>query len=134
MGEDFVRKTQKSYVRAMQEAPPKHLGAGPLLETIVADEEEVARYICRLVDGAPMPEVGLRVRLYMRPSLSRIAVITESTVIGIVLDEGANDLRLTFGANPQLCGILDGVVVSTLRNSQVFEVETKVPRRHSDAR
>lgn len=89
MGEDFVRKTERSYRRSRQHAITTQLITPPLLQP---REHQRTSYPCRLTtNGYPLQKTG---RYYVHRSDDRsIHVLDEHCVIGTVEGEPRDDLN-----------------------------------------
>lgn len=102
MGEDWIRKTQKSYKRSVQKAIEKRILPKPLL---VSEERTSTSYPCS-VTADRVPARGTRLMLH-EANNGKLAVLHGHLVVGNLDGEAQQDLRDIFHNNPDLCGILE---------------------------
>lgn len=116
MGEDWIRKTQKSYKRSIQKAIENRLLPKPLL---VSDEQASASYPCA-VSASLVPAPGTRLLLH-EADTGKLAILHEHQVVGAVNGDAGKDLHEVFEKNPDLCGILEVEVIEADPATQHLE-------------
>jgi hypothetical protein len=96
MGEDFIRKTDKSYQRSLQRTVERRFFPLPLF---AQPEETTTAYPCRLVEPTtPInPEAPL---LLLRRDDRTIDILDEYRVIGKVEGEPCHDLNTLLDEQP----------------------------------
>ena len=102
MGEEFLKKTERSYRRSMQRTVARRLFAPPLLQP---PEQNTTTYPCRLLH----PEHPIRhdgTLLLHRRNDRTIEILDEHTVIGTVEGEPAQDLNEYLDTRPGCADIL----------------------------
>jgi hypothetical protein len=100
MGEDFLRKSAKSYKRSTQKAVKGALPK-PLLR---GSEERTTTYPCPITCGN-VPSKGTRLILHAQAD-GAVVVMEECRIVGRMTGEAALDASSIFNANPQACGVL----------------------------
>ncbi len=106
MGEEFLKKTERSYRRSLQRTVAQRLITPPLLQS---PERSAATYPCRLLH--PEHPHGGQLLLHRREDRT-IEVLDEHRVIGIVEAEPAQDLNEYLDAQPDCAEILPITPVS----------------------
>ena len=113
MGEDFIRKTEKSYRPSMQRAVAQRLMNAPLLRP---EERTTTTYSCRLVAGSGEIAAAAHLLLHRRDDRS-IEILDEHSVIGLVEGEPCEDLNRTLD---QLPAAADMVAVDVVQTDGAF--------------
>ena len=96
MGEDFIRKTEKSYRRSLEKTVQQRLIPRPLL---VTPETISTKYPCRLLSGADAITEASELSLH-RCGDGTLEVLHEHRVVGRVEGEATHDLNATLDAKP----------------------------------
>ena len=113
MGEDFLRKTERSYRRSLQRRVAQRLITPPLLQP---PERSTSTYPCRLLHPAhPIRHAG-RLLLHRRDDRV-IEIIDEHIIIGIVDGEPAQDLNEYLDTKPACADILS---IEPVRNDGAY--------------
>ena len=102
MGEDWVRKTEKSYRRSIQKAIEDLIIPKPLL---VAEEMKSTAYPCS-VTSDHIPRPGTRLILHEVRD-GNLEVLQENHIVGNPGGEAKQDLVDMFHRNPNLCGFVE---------------------------
>jgi hypothetical protein len=119
MGEDWIRKTEKTWRRSLRRKVEEYLVGPSLLE---ADEEKVITYPCQLLEPADGICVGTSVVIYQRSPQARIAVLHENHVLGLIEGDAEQDLKTLFEDEPRLCRILKAEVITADPMSRRIEL------------
>jgi hypothetical protein len=119
MGEDWIRKTEKTWRRSLRRKVEEQLAPPSLLEV---EEDRVTVYPCQLVDPSTSIPVGCTVAIFQRSSQASIAVLHENRVIGSINGDAARDLKNLFEADPRLCRTLKAQVAAMDRLSGRLEL------------
>ncbi len=101
MGEDFIRKTERSYRRSLQRTVERQLFTPPLFQ---ASETTTTSYPCRLHHDAP-PDQGTEYLLHRRDR-NTIEILEAHRVIGTVDGDAIHDLNNILDACPDAANIL----------------------------
>ncbi len=109
MGEDWIRKTEKSYRRSVQKAIGRRLSPKPLL---ISEEKSTKTYPCAILAGNLVPCVGMKLMLHKAES-GDVVALHEHRVVGSIEGEARKDVSSVFDANPDLSEILEVVVAET---------------------
>jgi len=96
MGEDFIRKTEKSYRRSLEKIVEQRLIPRPLL---VTPEAVSTKYPCRLLSGADGITEVSELTLH-RCGDGTLEVLHEHRVVGRVEGEASHDLSAALDAKP----------------------------------
>ncbi|SRR5713226_1609819 len=109
MGEDWIRKTEKSYRRSVQKAIGKRLSPKPLL---ISEEKSTKTYPCAILGGNLVPCVGMKLMLHKAES-GDVVALHEHRVVGSIEGDARKDVGSVFDANPNLSEILEVVVAES---------------------
>jgi hypothetical protein len=113
MGEDFLKRTERSYRRSLKRSVAQRLITPPLLEP---PERHATTYPCRLLH----PEQALRddgnLLLHRRDDRT-IEIIDEHLIIGTLDGEPAQDLNEYLDNKPGRAGILP---IEAVRNDGAY--------------
>jgi len=102
MGEDFLKKTERTYRRSLQRTVATRLITPPLLQS---DERTATTYPARL--HQPGREITEQTNLLLHRRHDRkIQILDEHMIIGTVDGEPAEDLNEHFDNNPGCADIL----------------------------
>ncbi len=107
MGEDWIRKTERSYKRSVQKAIENRLLPKPLF---IPKEQESASYPCSVNAGHVVPARGTKLMLHQGDA-GKLALVHQHRILGRVEGDAEQDLKTIFGNNPDLCGIVEVEVV-----------------------
>jgi hypothetical protein len=102
MGEDFIRKTERTYRRSLQRSVERQLLTPPLFQP---KETTHTSYPCRLRDDAPLPDECTQYLLHRRDHQT-FELLDQNRVIGIVDGEAAHDLNSILESCPDPADIL----------------------------
>jgi len=89
MGEDFIRKTERTYRRSLQRTVERRFFTPPLLAN---PETTSTTYPCRLADGTGPLNTDAPFLLHRRPDRT-IEILDTHNVIGIVDGDARHDLN-----------------------------------------
>lgn len=113
MGEDFLRKTERSYRRSLQRSVVQRLITPPLLQPT---ERNATTYPCRLAHtDHPINTEGTF--LLHRRQDRTIEILDEHRIIGTVDGEPAQDLNDYLDNKPACAGILP---IAPVRNDGAY--------------
>lgn len=102
MGEDFIRKTEHSYRRSLQRTVERRLFTPPLFQPI---EMASTTYPCFLHSEIPTPDERTEYFLHRRDR-SKIEILDNHRIIGIVDGEAINDLNTLLDVRPDAAELL----------------------------
>ena len=97
MGEDFIRKTERTYRRSLQRTVERRFFTPPLL---ASPETTSTSYPCRLADGTGPVNTDAPFLLHRRPDRT-IEILDTHNVIGTVDGEARHDLNEYLDTRPQ---------------------------------
>jgi hypothetical protein len=109
MGEDWIRKSGKSYRRSVQKAVGERLAPKPLL---ASEEKSSKTYPCAILPGNVVPCVGMKLMLHKAES-GDVVALHEHRIVGSMGGDAGGDVSLVFDENPELCGIVEVVVAES---------------------
>lgn len=113
MGEDWIRKSGKSYRRSVQKAVGERLLQKPLL---ISEEKASRTYPCEILPGHVVPGVGVKLMLH-RAESGDVWALHEHRIVGSITGEARQDASLVFDGNPELCAIVEVVVAESDPNT-----------------
>jgi hypothetical protein len=113
MGEDFIRKTEKSYRPSMQRTVSARLMSPPLLRP---EERTMTTYSCQLVAGSGEITSRPHLLLHRRPDRT-IEILDEHSVIALVEGEPCDDLNRALDKLP---GSADMVPIDMVQTDGAF--------------
>lgn len=119
MGEDWIRRTEKTWKVSVRKKVERYLAGPSLLE---AGEEGVVIYTVHLLDPACSVTIGTRVVLFQRTPRAIVAVLWENQVIGSIDGDAARDLQNMFDSEPGLCRTLKAEIPGIDRTSGQAEL------------
>jgi hypothetical protein len=109
MGEDWIRKTEKSYRRSVQKAIGERFSPKPLL---ISGEKSTRTYPCAILPGNVIPGVGMKLMLH-KAETGEVVALHEHRVIGSISGDPQKDVSSVFQHNPALCSIVEVVVADS---------------------
>jgi hypothetical protein len=113
MGEDFLKKTERSYRRSLKRSVAQRLITPPLLQP---PERNATTYPCRLLHPEhPIRDDG-KLLLHRRDDRT-IEIIDEHLIIGIIDGEPAQDLNEYLDTRP---GRADILPIEPVRNDGAY--------------
>ena len=119
MGEDWIRRTEKTWRQSVRKKVEQYLAGQPLLEL---GENGATIYTCHLLDPSCSIPIGSNVAIFQRSSQATIAVLYENRVIGSIDGDAGRDLKNMFEAEPRLCRTLKAEVTVIDKVSGRLEV------------
>jgi hypothetical protein len=108
MGEDFLRKTERSYRRSMQRTVAQRLITPPLLQPT---EQNATTYPCRLLHPEHLTGHDGKLFLHRRDDRT-IEILDEHRIIGAIDGEASHDLNEYLDTQPNAANILPITPVS----------------------
>jgi hypothetical protein len=118
MGEDWIRKTEKSYRRSVQKAIGERLLPKPLL---ISEEKSTKTYPCAILPGNLIPCVGMKLMLHKAES-GEVVALHEHRVVGSIGGDPQKDVSSVFDENPELCAIVEVVVADSDADTRHVEL------------
>jgi len=118
MGEDWIRKTEKSYRRSVQKAIGERLYPKPLL---ISGEKSTRTYPCEILPGNVVPSVGMKLMLH-EAETGEVVALHEHRVIGSISGDPQKDISSVFQKNPDFCAIVEVVVADSDTNTGHVEL------------
>jgi len=124
MGEDWIRRTEKTWRRSLRKKVEEYLARPSLLE---GGEDGIIIYPCQLLDPCYSIPVGCNLVIFQPRPQAKIAVLYENRVIGSIDGDAARDLKNLFEADPRLCRTLK--VQVTAMDSLSARLEVTIAER-----
>jgi len=118
MGEDWIRKSEKSYRRSVQKAIGERLLPKPLL---IPEEKSTKTYPCIVLPGNLIPCAGMKLLLH-RAETGEVVALHECRVIGSIGGDAQKDVGSFFDDNPGLCSIAEVVVADSDADTRHVEL------------